>query len=60
MISQGRILNQLPPSAFHSLQTEFFDDDRDRLALECCAGDGYRGLGGDAVATLRASAALQK
>ena len=54
------MLNQLPPTAFHSLPTDFWDNDRDRLALVCSAGNRYRGLGGDAVASLRAGTALVK
>ena len=36
------------------------DNDRYRLALVCSAGDRFRGLGGDAVASLRAGATLVK
>ena len=60
MIAHGGMLNQLPPNIFHSLQTDFFDNDRDRLALVCSAGDRYRWLGGDAVASLQFGAELVK
>ena len=43
------------PNVFRSLQTDFLDNDRDRLAFVCSVGDRYRGLGGDAVASLWAS-----
>ena len=36
------------------------DNDRDRLALVCFAGDRYRGLGGDVVASLGVGATLVK
>ena len=60
MIAHGGMLNQLPPNVFHSLQTDFLDNDRDRLALVWFAGDRYRVLGGDAVASLRVGVALEK
>ena len=49
-----------PPKCFHSLNIDFLDNDRDRLALVCSMGDRYKGLGGDAVASLQAGAALEK
>ena len=54
------MLNQLPPNVFHSLQTDFGDNDRDWLALVCSAGDRYRGLGGDAVASLQVWGCIRK
>ena len=60
LIAHGGMLNQLPPNVFHSLQTDFLDNDRDRLALVCSTEDRYRGLGGDVVASLWAGAALVK
>ena len=60
LIAHGGMLNQLPQNVFHSLQTDFLDNDRDRLALVCSGGDRYRGLGGDAVASLRAGRCVSK
>ena len=60
MIAHGGMLSQLPPNVFHSLQADFLDNDRDKLALVCSVGDRYRGLGGDAVASLQAGTALVK
>ena len=54
------MLNQLSPNVSPSLQTDFLDNDRDRLALVCSTGDRYKGLRGDAVASLWASTALVK
>ena len=54
------MLNQLPPNVFDSLKTDFLDNNKGRLALVCSVGDRYRGLGGDAVASLQAGAALLK
>ena len=42
------------------MQTDFLNNDRDRLALVCSAGDWYRGLGRDVVASLWADTALVK
>ena len=54
------MLNQLPTNVFHYLQTHFLENDRDILALVCFVGDRCRQLGGDALASLWAGAALEK
>ena len=60
LISRGGFLNQLPPDVFNHLEDNFVGSDRDRLALTCSVGDKYRGVGGDAVASLRAAAVVEK
>ena len=54
------MLNHLPLDVFNSLKNYFLENNRDRLALVRSTGDRYWGLGGDAVASLRAGAALEK
>ena len=44
LIAHGGMLSQLPPNVFHSLQTDFLDNDRNRLALICFVGDRYKGV----------------